>query len=445
MAQDKAATLTALRAQYEETFGKRARGRYGNDVTWLRKKLGIAEAEPVVEEEAVPAVAPERRARACSLTVVGGESPLRGAGKVRRAPRQSRRGAAAPESLVEIEPESTSVGEEDVTNDTPVNDDAVDHASSDSDSGSSRSRASAKANTSTISNTRHEKRATLSDKGLSDKGSPSHARKGHDKSVDTHSSNSSSASSSSGNVYARLAAGASSWLLADSKPKTTATSTFSARNSSSSSSVTGNARRHEFGSSAQHSTTSARASSFLNFNATTMTKGGRRINVASISNGAKMPWEKSRGVTTFSNASAAERETDDAVGASSTTQKKKPANDKWWELPEQEITPEVRRELEIIKMRNYLNPKRFYKANDSKRLPSRFQFGTIISGAFESTKQDLTRAERRETIAGELMADRRTRKYTRRVFNAVQDERRPPQKKRRKGGRKGRYNKRGGR
>ena len=43
-------------------------------------------------------------------------------------------------------------------------------------------------------------------------------------------------------------------------------------------------------------------------------------------------------------------------------------------------------------MRNYLNPKRFYKANDSKRLPSRFQFGTIISGTFESTKQDMTRA-----------------------------------------------------
>jgi hypothetical protein len=179
-----------------------------------------------------------------------------------------------------------------------------------------------------------------------------------------------------------------------------------------------------------------------------VTKGGRRINVAKIRAGAKMPWEKARGVTTFSGTSATGADANaggTATGSSATAQKNKPTNDKWWELPEQEITPEVRRELEIIKMRNFLNPKRFYKANDSKRLPSRFQFGTIISGAFESTKQDMTRAERRETIAGELMADRRTRKYTRRVFNAVQEERRPPPKKRRKGGGKGRYNKRGGR
>ena len=40
------------------------------------------------------------------------------------------------------------------------------------------------------------------------------------------------------------------------------------------------------------------------------------------------------------------------------------------------------------------------------------------------------------------MADKRTRKYTRRVFNAVQDERKPPPKRRRNGGGKGRHGKR---
>ena len=113
-----------------------------------------------------------------------------------------------------------------------------------------------------------------------------------------------------------------------------------------------------------------------------VTKGGRRINVAKIRAGAKMPWEKARGVTTFSGTTATgagANAAGTAPGSSATSQKNKPTNDKWWELPEQEITPEVRRELEIIKMRNFLNPKRFYKANDSKRLPSRFMSWWVSS------------------------------------------------------------------
>jgi hypothetical protein len=83
-------------------------------------------------------------------------------------------------------------------------------------------------------------------------------------------------------------------------------------------------------------------------------------------------------------------------------------------------------------MRNYLNPKRFYKANDSKELPTRFQFGTIISGQFESNAETLTRKERKGTMAESLLHDRKIRKYTKRVFNSVQDERKMPKQKRRK-------------
>ena len=83
-------------------------------------------------------------------------------------------------------------------------------------------------------------------------------------------------------------------------------------------------------------------------------------------------------------------------------------------------------------MRNYLNPKRFYKANDSKELPTRFQFGTIISGQFDRKTEDLTRSERKNTIVESLMSDKRARKYTKRVFNQVQDERKGPDKKKKK-------------
>jgi hypothetical protein len=34
---------------------------------------------------------------------------------------------------------------------------------------------------------------------------------------------------------------------------------------------------------------------------------------------------------------------------------------KWWEIPEQTMTRELKRDLQIIHSRNYLDPKRFYK------------------------------------------------------------------------------------
>ncbi len=36
-------------------------------------------------------------------------------------------------------------------------------------------------------------------------------------------------------------------------------------------------------------------------------------------------------------------------------------SDKWWDIPEQKLTRETKRDLQIIAARNYLDPKRFYK------------------------------------------------------------------------------------
>ena len=37
------------------------------------------------------------------------------------------------------------------------------------------------------------------------------------------------------------------------------------------------------------------------------------------------------------------------------------AEEKWWVLPEQTLTPEVKRDLQIIQSRGFIDPKRFYK------------------------------------------------------------------------------------
>ncbi|MFU8781398.1 MAG: prenyltransferase/squalene oxidase repeat-containing protein, partial [Kiritimatiellia bacterium] len=52
-----------------------------------------------------------------------------------------------------------------------------------------------------------------------------------------------------------------------------------------------------------------------------------------------------------------------------------------YSIPTKEITPEVKMDLKILKLRNALDPKRFYKTNDESKLPERFEFGTVVEKA----------------------------------------------------------------
>lgn len=45
----------------------------------------------------------------------------------------------------------------------------------------------------------------------------------------------------------------------------------------------------------------------------------------------------------------------------------------WFNLPAQEMTEDVKNELELIRMRSVLDPKHFYKRSEMKTLPKYFQ------------------------------------------------------------------------
>jgi len=45
----------------------------------------------------------------------------------------------------------------------------------------------------------------------------------------------------------------------------------------------------------------------------------------------------------------------------------------WFDIPKAEITPEIKRHLQLLKLRDVLDPKRFYKKGDLKELPTHFQ------------------------------------------------------------------------
>lgn len=94
------------------------------------------------------------------------------------------------------------------------------------------------------------------------------------------------------------------------------------------------------------------------------------------------------------------------------------------------MTPEIQRDLEVIKMRSFADPKRFYKKSDSRReIPKEFQLGTIIEGNNEFKSARLSKKDRKQTIADELFSNKAVRRYTGRVFEETQKARSNKRKK----------------
>jgi len=82
----------------------------------------------------------------------------------------------------------------------------------------------------------------------------------------------------------------------------------------------------------------------------------------------------------------------------------------WYNLPKTELTDEVKRDLQVLKMRKVLNTKQHYKREDSKAIPKFFQMGTIIEGSHEYYSSRISKKERKRTMVDELLADSEFRK-----------------------------------
>lgn len=100
--------------------------------------------------------------------------------------------------------------------------------------------------------------------------------------------------------------------------------------------------------------------------------------------------------------------------------KEKTSGDKWFNMPKPEMTDQVKRDLQVLKMRHVWDPKRHYKKNNDP-LPKYFQTGTVIQGNTEFFSARIARKDRKKTIAEELMADDHSYDYYRRKHAEVQE------------------------
>ncbi|KAG1818453.1 Fcf2 pre-rRNA processing-domain-containing protein [Suillus subaureus] len=106
------------------------------------------------------------------------------------------------------------------------------------------------------------------------------------------------------------------------------------------------------------------------------------------------------------------------------------AGSSWFDLPApaEADLPRLHREVEALRLRNQLDPKRFYRKDDGdgkgiKGLPKHFAIGTIVTTntPFGTASTDnLPRAHRKRTLVDELVDDAEARRYAKRKFEDLQ-------------------------
>ena len=97
----------------------------------------------------------------------------------------------------------------------------------------------------------------------------------------------------------------------------------------------------------------------------------------------------------------------------------------WFHMKPTRMTDEMKQDMLLIRNRNYLDPKKFYKSTDgvAKTGGSMVQVGTVVEGAAEFFSSRLTKKERRRNLVDEIMADPASSDYAKRKFRQKTSER----------------------
>ncbi|POS82645.1 hypothetical protein EPUL_005758 [Erysiphe pulchra] len=102
-------------------------------------------------------------------------------------------------------------------------------------------------------------------------------------------------------------------------------------------------------------------------------------------------------------------------------EKKATAGTDWYNLPRTRLTPELKRDLQLLRMRDVLDPKRHYKKDNLRnKIPEFSQVGTIIEGPTEYFSGRLTNKERKKTLVQETLEHEKITGRFKRKYNEIQ-------------------------
>ncbi|KAF2091148.1 rRNA-processing protein FCF2 [Saccharata proteae CBS 121410] len=102
-------------------------------------------------------------------------------------------------------------------------------------------------------------------------------------------------------------------------------------------------------------------------------------------------------------------------------EKQATAGEKWYNMPKTDLTPELKRDLQLLKMRNVLDPHRHYKKEGGKfKAPEYSQVGTIVEGATEFFNARLQNKDRNKTLVEEVLAHENNTGRFKRKYGEIQ-------------------------
>ncbi|CAK7203562.1 dTDP-fucopyranose mutase [Sporothrix eucalyptigena] len=105
--------------------------------------------------------------------------------------------------------------------------------------------------------------------------------------------------------------------------------------------------------------------------------------------------------------------------------KKNPANagPDWFGLQKTDLTPEAKREFQILRMRGILDPKQHFRKDNRKNMIPKFSvFGTIVEGTAKGERDRLTRKQRKNTMVEEVLASQEYNPQFKRRYNKIQEK-----------------------
>ncbi|KAH0538720.1 hypothetical protein FGG08_004672 [Glutinoglossum americanum] len=103
-------------------------------------------------------------------------------------------------------------------------------------------------------------------------------------------------------------------------------------------------------------------------------------------------------------------------------EKKATAGPEWFDLPRTNLTPQLKRDLQLLRLRSVLDPKRHYKKDASNRaqFPEFSQVGTIVEGSTEFFSARIPNKQRKNTFVDDVLAGEKSTGYFKRKYSDVQ-------------------------
>eukprot|EP00522_Entomoneis_paludosa_P005448 CAMPEP_0172474488 /NCGR_PEP_ID=MMETSP1065-20121228/69384_1 /TAXON_ID=265537 /ORGANISM="Amphiprora paludosa, Strain CCMP125" /LENGTH=425 /DNA_ID=CAMNT_0013232671 /DNA_START=63 /DNA_END=1340 /DNA_ORIENTATION=+ len=90
----------------------------------------------------------------------------------------------------------------------------------------------------------------------------------------------------------------------------------------------------------------------------------------------------------------------------------------WFNMAAATVTDEVKQDMALIRNRNYLDPKKFYKSADTTD-QGKVQVGTVVEGSTEFYSSRLTKKQRRNNLVEEIMADPSSSDYAKKKYKKM--------------------------